>query len=139
MGLSAMEDIPDMTQQMRFANIYGQTHNLAPNVWVGETNLNGLGLGDGTPNDITQGFNAAGNFATQLAQSGLINQLRGGKNKKTTAPMPVAHPMIQATPTTDTGHSNMSKYLLLGGLAIGAAVILYVVLKKKKKNDGGGI
>lgn len=65
MGLSVMADAPDMDQAMRFANIAGQMQHLAPNQWVGEQNLDRLGLGD------IGAYDANGNFiATNPAIQG---------------------------------------------------------------------
>lgn len=127
MGLSAMANAPDMDQAMRFANIMNHSHYIAPNAWVGEQNLNGLGLADGDPSNT---INAVGNAATQVI--GAIGQLRGTKKAKTPpASQTPAHTMT-AMNSTSSSSTDMTKWLLYGGLAIGAVVILMMVMKKKK-------
>ncbi len=137
MGLSAMGNAPDFDQALRYANIMGQSHFLPQSAWTGEGNLNSLGLIDGDPSGT---ITAAGNSASQVAGAvgDLISTIRsGGKKKKSTTP--TTHPMLQQQqmPMQDGSHPDMSKWLIYGGLAIGAVVILMVVMKKKKKNDHG--
>ncbi len=135
MGLCAMENAPGIDQAMRFANISGQMQYVPSNAWVGEQNLNGLGLDAQTPDVI----NSIGANLTNVI--GAIGQLRGqkkNKNQPHPAAMTQQHPAAMAMTAHDGGgNPDMTKWLIYGGLAIGAVVVLMMVMKKKKKSDEG--
>ena len=137
MGLSVMEDVPGVDQNLRFANIAGQMSYMAPNTWVGESNLNGLGLGYGSgfsgDNQVNPNLDAILQGAPGIIQS--IASLRGNKKNKGGQNQ---QPMARRNPTDMTGsavpaqETVMSKWLIYGGVALAAVAILFVVLKKKE-------
>lgn len=131
MGLCAMQDVPDMDQAMRFANIANQMAHIPQNAWVGEQNLNGLGLRDGS--DVPTAVNAISNGATQVI--GALAQLKAAKKGKAAPAAP--HPVAAAPASMTSSGGDNSKWLVYGGLALVGVVVLVMVLKKKKKGGGG--
>ncbi len=150
MGLSVMADMPDMDQQMRFANVSGRMQEITPHQWVGESTMHGLGF-EGTdaagnvvsgpgydPNQVNPNVNAVLGFASGIFNT--IQQNKANKKNKNAQRQPQVQPMAMTSGDTGGG-TDTSKSLIYGalpmiGIAIVGAVILYVVLKKKK-NAGG--
>ncbi len=132
MGLSVMQDAPDMDQALRYANAYGQFGYIEPSAWTGEQNLNGLGLGDGS--NVPDTINAVGAAATNVI--GAIAQLKSNKRGRVAPARPAAQPPAPIVSAAPSGSNDMSKWLIYGGIALAGVVILMVVMKKKKKSGG---
>lgn len=138
MGLSVIADMPDMDQMMKYANSAGSMAYMTPGQWVGEQNLNGLGLAD---SDVASGINSGvtafqqiyGTIeAAKLAKAAAKNQAKGQQT----------HPMAAAAQQTapqqhqsSGGESDLGKWLLIGGVAVAGIIVLMMVMKKK---NGGG-
>ncbi len=141
MGLSAMQNAPDMDQAMRYANISGQMQTIQPNAWVGEQNLNGLGLSDdsGVPgNQVSNVVNplvGAFNQIYSTIQAGKAAK-HGSKNRGQVQPQPTAQGGAMAVGHEASGSSDSTKWLLYGGLALAGIFVIVMVMKKKKKAGG---
>lgn len=136
MGLSAMADMPDMDQALRFANASGAMQYITPHQWVGEQNLNGLGLAD-SQTDIASGFSQAGSLFQQVY--GTIEAAKLGKIAAKNAAKAPAKPPPQSLPPPEhsSGGSSMGTIFLIGGVAVVGIIVLMMVMKKKKGDDKG--
>ncbi len=148
MGLSVMADMPDMDQQMRFANVSGRMQEITPHQWVGESTMHGLGF-EGTdaagnvvsgpgydPNQVNPNVNAVLGFASGIFNT--IQQNKANKKNKNAQRQPQVQPssMVSHEDAGSGGGMDMSKLLIYGGIAVVGVVVLMMVLKKKK-NAGG--
>ena|SRR6187402_1688301 len=138
MGLSAMAATPDMDQAMRFANISGSMTTLQPDQWVGEQNLNGLGLSAADPEAIRA-------YGDAIAQSvgaigGTIAALRNKNKSGRRSPPPAAFapagPVYSSDGGSVSGGMDTQRLLLYGGIAVAGILLLVLMMKKKKKDRG---
>ncbi len=137
MGLSVMENAPGFEQQMVLANQANRMGYIQPDQWVGEQNLNGLGMGE-TQTDISQGINTVTNAGLQIYNS--IQQAKIAKEAakhgkslgKPAAKSPA--PMNMTAHGDGGGNADLTKYLIYGGIAIVGVLILTKVMKKKPRD-----
>lgn len=123
MGLTAMENSPGWEESLRRMNNAGHEQHIGRDAWLGESHLDGLGLGEG--GQIT---NAVSNGVSQI----LATVAQAKQNKLATRGQ--RSPMQPMAPGGggEGGGGDMNKWLLIGGGLLLLAVLVFMFSKKKK-------
>lgn len=139
MGLSVMENAPNMEQQLRYANNAGQGQFISSEHWLGEANMGNLGLedmrgmGDGgqITNAVTTGIQSIAQAFSQMQAN-----KRGAKGAAPAKSNPPAMSQQHASGGEDGWLDGGTKtWMLVGGVALLAFILFFAFGKKK---SGGG-
>lgn len=132
MGLSLMAPAPDADQQLKYLNSMGAFASITPGQWVGESNLQGLGLDD--PNQGIQQFQQGANIASNLFKD-VYNTIQANKKNKNKG-QPQANPnrggAAPAHLTSGGSGGGLPSWVIWGGGILVVGLLLYVLMKKKK-------
>ncbi len=140
MGLSEMQNVPDWEQQIRFANNAGHGQYIGAQHWLGEGNMNQLGLADvsdvsgiGADGKITEGINAAADVFTKVygtIQANKANKRRGAPQQRN----PASPPPMQIQSGGGGGEliQGVPNWVLYAGGALMVVVLMFALMKKNK-------
>ncbi len=144
MGLIPMSSAPNWEEALRAANGFGHNTYVDEGQWIGDPNMNqlglgdscygmpGLGMGDDNVNQATQIINAIATPILQMQQQKLaLKQQAIAAHQAKMQSQGSGGGMTQSSGLPP----DIGKWLLYAGIAIVAGIIIMSLLKKKK---GGG-